>query len=54
MGDMPYPTTRSGLDLRTNRGELLSNFQERKAAQRRPSENNRKASSTTEANVSSM
>lgn len=27
MGDKPYPTTRSGLDLRQNRAELLKKYQ---------------------------
>ncbi|MFZ0746749.1 MAG: hypothetical protein WAM85_20255 [Terracidiphilus sp.] len=53
MGDKPYPTTRSGLDLRANRAELLKNFHERQAAQPPSSENHRKATSQLEATGSS-
>jgi YVTN family beta-propeller protein len=33
MGDKQYPTTRSGLDLRSNREELLKKFHQRQAAE---------------------
>ena len=33
MGDRPYPATRSGLDLRANRAQLLKAFRERQATQ---------------------
>jgi YVTN family beta-propeller protein len=33
MGDVPYPTVRSGLDLRKNRAELLSKWESRKKDQ---------------------
>jgi DNA-binding beta-propeller fold protein YncE len=37
MGDVPYPTTRSGKDLRKNRGRLLKEWEaSKKAAQKRP------------------
>ena len=36
MGDAPYPTERSGLDLRKNRGRLLKKWAASKRAQNRP------------------
>ena len=44
MGNKPYPTIRSGLDLRANRAELLKNFQQRQATQPQSSERQEKAS----------
>jgi DNA-binding beta-propeller fold protein YncE len=44
MGNTPYPTLRSGLDLRANRVELLKNFQQRQATQPQSSEQQEKAS----------
>jgi hypothetical protein len=38
MGNKPCPDTRSGLDLRANRAELLKNFQQRQATQQQSSE----------------
>ncbi|MGA7340228.1 MAG: TonB-dependent receptor [Terracidiphilus sp.] len=54
MGDKPYPATRSGLNLRVNRAELLKNFHARQTAQPQASEKLQKTSSEAAATGSSM
>ncbi len=53
IGNKPYPSTRSGLDLRANRAELLKDFHDRQAAQARSSEKLQKTSSQVAAAGSS-
>ena len=53
IGNKPYPSTRSGLDLRANRAELLKDFHDRQAAQARSSEKQQKTSSQVAAAGSS-
>jgi hypothetical protein len=38
MGDIPYPTTRSGKDLRKNRAQLLKQWEAGKGASRKTAE----------------
>jgi hypothetical protein len=54
MGNRPYPTVRSGLDLRTNRAELLKNYLRQQAIQPQSPESQQKLSSPIAAAGSSM
>jgi len=45
MGNKPYPKTRSDLDLRANRAELLKKFHQRQAARQQPQEKQQQTSS---------
>jgi DNA-binding beta-propeller fold protein YncE len=54
MGNKPYPTTRSGRDLRAGRAELLKNFHTQQAVQPTSSKSKKKASSLARAAGSSM
>jgi len=40
MGNKPYPTVRSGLDLRSNRPQLLKDFQDAQKRQTQGASNN--------------
>jgi len=54
MGDKPYPATRSGLDLRSNRAELLKHYYEHQATQSQTSDREQKTATTDAATGSSM
>jgi hypothetical protein len=54
MGNKPYPTVRSGLDLRANRAELLKDYEKRQADRAQPSQSRQKSPSSVAAIGSSM